>query len=389
MNTPEQQLQTWVEINEKCLVSNVNFIRSCTTSSTLIAPCVKSNAYGHGLVPISKILVSADVDWLCVNALFEAEQLRDADISCPILIMGGIPRGHLKRAIELNCRFIVFSREILEEAVEATQKLDKNAYFHLKIETGLNRLGVEIDEAVRLVRYASQFSRLKGEGAYMHFANLEDNADHSYARKQLDYFQETLRVLEKNGFKPSITHAASSAALMLLHSSHFTMIRPGISVYGLWPSDFTRASVLHQYGLLDDPLSPVLRWKTRIVQVKKIARGAYVGYGCTYRTDRATTIAVVPVGYFEGYDRMLSNKGHVLIRGEKAPILGRVCMNMTIVDVTNISNVSVHDEVVLIGNSGNYQIHADLLATLTQTINYHVVTRIPDGPLANIPRIIL
>ena len=211
-------------------------------------------------------------------------------------------------------------------------------------------------------------------GLSTHFANLEDRINHKYALYQLRLFKKAYRLLEENGHAPHYRHCANTAAAILLPEAHFNFVRVGIGAYGLWPSEKTLRAAEH--AGIEISLTPALTWKTIVAQVKEVDRGSLIGYGCTYEMPHDGRIAVLPVGYYDGFVRMLSNKGHVLIRGKRAPVIGRVCMNMIMVDITQIPEVKLEDEVVLIGKQGKEQITAEEMADLSQTINYEVTTRI-------------
>ena len=233
-------------------------------------------------------------------------------------------------------------------------------------------LAADLEEFVRRVR-AEKNATL--EGLSTHFANIEDTTDHSYADAQLARFEEALATVERLGGRPPIVHTACTAAAILFPNTHFTMLRTGIGLYGLWPSRETRISARERAGSMPD-LRPVLSWKTRLVQVKELPAASYVGYGCSYRTTRRTRVGVLPVGYSDGYDRALGNRAHVLVRGRRAPVIGRICMNLCMADVTDVPDARLDDEVVLLGTDGDEAISAETMAEWAGTINYEVVSRI-------------
>ena len=213
------------------------------------------------------------------------------------------------------------------------------------------------------------------EGVSTHFANIEDTLNHDYAEKQLDIFQDALNRVRDQDEDPPIIHTACTAAVILFPRTHFNMLRAGIGIYGLWPSRETYLSTIMGKLYVPD-LKPVLSWKTRIAQLKTIPEGSYVGYGCAFKTCRETRLAVLPVGYSDGYDRKMGNTSYVLINGKRAPVIGRVCMNLMMIDVTDIPDVKLEDEVILLGKNGDAVISAESMAEWTGTINYEVVTRI-------------
>jgi len=263
---------------------------------------------------------------------------------------------------------------------------------HVKIDTGLGRLSVTADDALHFIQSLHAVPGIAVEGVYSHLADAE-GIDQSMTLKQYANFERVLDELRQQGLAPGIRHIAGSAAGMLMPELRYDWVRAGISLYGLWPSEETRllmiAAAHHLPEVLHNPevqargvkllasfLQPALQFKTRISQVKEVPTGWSVGYGCTYRTTRATRVAVLPLGYADGYDRHLSNKGHVLVRGHRAPVIGRVCMNLTMVDVTDVPGAARDDEVALIGKQGSQEISVEQVAAAIGTINYEVVTRI-------------
>lgn len=400
-NRPSGAL-TWVEINKSNLIHNIKTFRRLSGQQVILAPCVKANAYGHGLIETSKIISGAGTDWLCVNALFEASALRAAGIKIPIYILGYVMIKELKEAVRLGCRLVVYNKESVVGLAKAARKLRCKARIHVKIETGNNRQGILMDEVLDFAKFVRRFPEIELEGVSTHFANIEDTLDPSYAMLQLCNFEKAIRTLAATGFDVPIKHCANSAATMLHPETHFNMVRPGIAVYGLWPSEEVRNKVEKldcaskpTYKSTDDSvgdstnkrditLKPVLSWKTRVAQIKEVQKGSYIGYGCTFRAPRRTKLAILPVGYYDGYDRGFSNKSHVLLRGARAPLRGRVCMNIIMTDVTDIPNVSLEDTATLIGKDGREEITAEELASLIGTINYEITTRINE----KIPRVV-
>lgn len=369
----------WVEISKEALSNNVRQFRRIIGDKVLLCPCVKANAYGHGLVDCSKTFVEAGADWLAVNSLYEAEELRAGGVNVPIYILGYVEMKELGRAVELNCSLVAYNREM----IEALGKIGGPAKIHIKIETGNNRQGVLLKDLIKFVEYVKTFGNIEIEGLTTHFANVEDTTDHSYAEQQLSKFNEAIKLLESIGVDVPIKHCANSAAAILFPKTHFQMVRVGISSYGMWPSNETYLSYLKEVG--DGfKLMPALTWKTKIAQIKTIPAGEYIGYGCTYKTGHETRLAILPIGYYDGYDRGVDS-GYVLIRGKRAPLRGRVCMNIIMVEVTDIPEACLEDEVVLIGRSGDEEISAEQFGKWAGTINYEVTTRINE----RVPRILV
>ena len=365
---------TWVEISRGNLKHNIKTFKDLIGPERILCAAVKGNAYGHGLKVCAPVMMEAGADWLGVNALFEAFELRKISVTAPIYIMGYIRLDELSIAVENGFHFVVYNTETLHELAHLSRKLQRPALTHLKIETGTHRQGVLEADLQEILEIYQSNPLIKMEGVAAHFANIEDTTDHSYADFQLRNFKQIIEKIRAAGFHPQFIHTANTAATMLFPETYFTMVRTGIGNYGLWPSEetFLLAKQLGKNILL----KPVMSWKTRVVQIKKVPAGSFIGYGCTYKTDRESTIAVLPVGYYDGYDRGFSNNSDVLIHGKRAPLRGRVFMNMIVVDVTDIPGVVVEDEAVLLGQEGDEKISAEAMAKRLGTINYEITTRI-------------
>ncbi len=374
--------KTWVEVSRGALRANAATLKRTIGRGVKLMAVVKSNAYGHGLEEAVRGLGSAPVDWFGVDSLAEAERVRSMDPKKPVLILGYTPLSELARAVAKGFSLTVYNRETVERLGKiATAR--RGANIHLKIETGTSRQGILPEHLASFAKLLKKYPHVRVEGVSTHYANIEDTKDASYAMTQIERFAAGLATLETAGVAPALTHTACSAAVLLYPQTHFSMVRAGIALYGLWPSEETRESVLKSEKKID--LVPALSWKTIVAQVKELPKGAPVSYGLTERLQRDSKTAVLPVGYWDGFDRELSSKGHVLIRGKRAKVLGRVCMNMCVVDVTDIPDARVEDEVVLIGRQGREAIAAEEIASVVGTINYEIVTRI--NPLA--PRVLI
>jgi alanine racemase len=379
-----KKLIQWVEINSSALIHNLQQFRNLVGDNVQLLVVVKANAYGHGILEISRMVLKEKVDWLGVNSVEEGLLLRQEGIDCPLIALGYVPSDELEKAVANNLRLTVYNFNAIPLLAEIAHRLKKKVFLHLKVETGTYRQGIEEKEILPFIKETQKFPGLVIEGLTSHFANIEDTTDHSYPRSQLRNFQSIIKKLRKNKVEIPIKHMSCSASTILFPETYFNMVRVGIGAYGLWPSKETYLSCLlkKRRPLF---LKPVLSWKTRIAQIKKVPKGAFIGYGCTYRTTRETTLAVLPVGYYDGYDRSLSNSSYVLINASRAPLRGRVCMNFIMVDITDIPGVSIEDEVVLLGRDGEEVLSADYLANLAGSINYEIVSRI--NPL--IPRLIV
>lgn len=370
---------TWVEISKSALEENIKQFRSLVGDS-ILCPCVKANAYGHGLVECGRIFLDAGADWLSVNSLYEAASLRAAGIEAPIYVLGYIALDDLEEAVELDLRIVVYNKETISEL----GKIAKPVKIHLKVETGNNRQGIFVNELLDFAKFTQSFENIEIEGMATHFANIEDTTDHAYAERQIETFNEAYEMLKDAGIKIKIRHCANSAATILFPKTHFEMVRIGISSYGMWPSNETYVSYLKERGE-GFKIEKAFSWKARIAQIKTIASGEYIGYGCTYRTTHDTKLAIIPVGYYDGYDRAVSNMAYVLINGKRAPLRGRVCMNIIMADISDISDVALENEVILIGKDGDEEISPEQFAGWADTINYEVTTRVNE----RIPRILI
>lgn len=364
--------KTWVEISKSALISNLKSIRALVKPSRVMA-VVKSNAYGHGLTEIAQ-LVQRDVSWFTVDSLPEAISLRRAGIKNSILIIGYIDPSDLPLCAKYRLSFVAYDKKTLE-AIRAHRSAKKGSYrIHLKIETGTTRQGLDGKALIEFAKQAAMIPSVMIEGAYTHYANIEDTVDPAYAMNQLARFQEEIKRLELAGIKPELLHTAASAAALLYKETRFDAIRLGIALYGHWPSHEVQAVMKQQGTQLN--LKPVLSWKTRVAQVKEVKKGTPVSYGLTERVHRDSKIAVLPVGYWDGYDRGFSSVGSVLIAGQRCKIVGRICMNMMMADVTDVSGVKAHDEVVLMGVQKKQELTAEELSSKIGTIQYELLTRI-------------
>ncbi|NQU99529.1 MAG: alanine racemase [Parcubacteria group bacterium] len=362
--------KTWVEVNKKNLINNLGQFRKLIGVNRQLMAVVKSNAYGHGLVEVAQIASENGANWLGVDSIDEALELKKNGIELPILILGYTLKSRLSEVAENDFRQVVYNKETIEELGKFKNKVN----VHIKVETGTSRQGVLKEKILNFVEFTKTFENINIEGISTHFANIEDTTDHSYAKGQLDKYKEIVKSLEENGVEIPIKHTACSAAAVLFPETYFDMVRLGISMYGHWSSKETYVSSKEQKG--DVELLPVLTWKARVAQVKTIKAGTPVSYGITEKVSQDTKIAILPIGYWDGFDRGLSSVGSVLIGGKKCKILGRVCMNMIVVDVNHVENVMPEDEVVIIGRQGSEEITAEEMASKLGTINYEVLTRI-------------
>ncbi|MEA3305789.1 MAG: alanine racemase [Candidatus Omnitrophota bacterium] len=363
---------TRAEINLSNIRYNFNRVKKLLRKGTFILVVVKGNAYGHGIFEVSKTLENAGADYLGVATLDEALLLRKKKIKAPILILGTILREELEPAVKNNVSLTLCDVELAAAIDEIASKLNKKAKVHVKVDTGMGRIGVWHEDAYDFVRSILDFKNILIEGICTHFSIA--GRDKFFTIYQLDSFTSLLERLTSSGIEIPRRHAANSIAAVNLKKSHLNMVRPGIIIYGMYPKrSFSRR--LH--------LRPVLSLKTRIVFLKKTPAGRSISYGRTYITQRPTIIATLPIGYADGYGRILSNKAKVLVRGQRAPVVGRVTMDQAMVDVGHIEGVSIGDEVVLLGKQGNSEIRCEELARLAGTIPYEIVCSISN----RVPRI--
>jgi len=364
----------WIEIDGNSLIHNLELFRKTIRKDASLLAVVKANAYGHGL---SKIVPKAAevAEWFGVHTAEEARQIRRLGPNVPILIMGFVPPSELYD-LDCNHHLVVSSSQSLEWIASYRQRTGVKLPIHIKVDTGAKRQGVPVDALPKLFDSASQQS-IDVVGVASHFANIEDTIEHEFARVQLQRFREALEVVQRElkGLPPYI-HASCSAAALLFRETDFTLARVGISMYGHWPSRETRLSWSMEHQGDGVNLHPVLTWKTLVGQFQLVDRGESVGYGRTWTARRPSQLAVIPVGYADGYSRSLGNRGRVLIRGRSASVVGRVCMNILMADVTDIPDVSVGDEVVLIGRQGEEEVQVEELASLSETINYEFLARL-------------
>ncbi|MFH1047706.1 MAG: alanine racemase [Patescibacteria group bacterium] len=381
----DSAVKTWLEISASALQSNVRGIKATLKPDVRFMAVVKSNAYGHGTDAVVEALAS-EVSWFGVDSLIEAESLmRTGEITTDhsVLILGHTPFAAHDRVVRGGFRQVVYDRPAVESLSAAAQQVGGTAKLHLKVETGTSRQGILVDDIPAFIDWLKNVPAVQLEGVYTHYANIEDTSDATYAMSQLKRFADIVELIDNAGLQPELKHTACSAAVMLHPETQFDLVRVGISLYGLWSSDLTRENVKLQGNLIK--LKPVLTWKTRLAQVKSLPAKTPISYGLTEKVTRPSRVAVVPVGYYDGYDRKLSSVASVLVRGQRAKVLGRICMNMFVVDVTDVDGAVAGDEVVLLGSQGDETITAEELAAKIGTINYEVVTRI--NPL--LPRILV
>lgn len=369
-------LLQWFELSRSALNRNLDHL-SRLAGRRILAPSVKANAYGHGLPEMIRLLApQKEVEYVSVHSLDEAITCRKSGWTRKIMMLGPISLDSIPAVIDYKLEPVVFSKETLKALGKLAAKYKTSVPTHLKLETGTYRQGISEKEIPAFAAIYKKYAYLrKPVGASTHFANIEDTTSHEYAQFQLDNFTRMIQTLDRLGIKPKLRHTASSAALILFDKTRFELVRPGLATYGHWPSKETYLSYRLQGGA-NKILTPVLSWKTRVTQIKDVPADSFVGYGCTYRTTTPTKLAILPIGYYDGYDRALSNQAYVLIKGKRAPVRGRICMNLTMVDITDIPGVRLEDEVTLIGRDKRENLTAEQLAQWAGTINYEILARL-------------
>ncbi len=372
-----------IEIAAAALDNNLRELRALLSPKVELLAVVKANAYGHGLDLVAP-LAERRADWLGVHGAEEARNLRRLGITKPLLVMGFVPRSELA-GLDADTHLVVSSAEALEWVGEHRRRSGISLPVHLKVDIGTKRQGVAVERIPELCRLAAE-QRLDLVGVAGHFANIEDTIEHEFARVQLARFHRALEVVAAEcGQLPPYIHTSCSAAVLLFRETDFSLVRVGISMYGHWPSRETRLSLMLREGAGKPALQPVLSWKATVGQIQDVEGGESVGYGRSWTARRPSQLAVIPVGYADGYSRVLGNRSRVLIRGSSAPIVGRVCMNIMMADITDIPGVVIGDEAVLVGSQGTATVTADELAALGETISYELLARLSPA----IPRVLV
>jgi alanine racemase len=376
------------EIDLKAIGHNIKELRRITHPKARLMAVVKANGYGHGAIQVAQCALQNGAASLGVARIEEGIQIRKAGIEVPVLIFGYTDPQRAADLLEYDLTQTVYTLAFAQTLSQTAASVHKKIRIHLKVDTGMGRLGllphtfqsdnpVAINaDAIKETLAIAGLKALELEGIFTHFATA-DSADKSYAENQLDLFMNYLNRLRKAGLEPSVRHAANSAALIDLPRSHLDMVRPGIATYGLYPSE-----EINKHKVF---LKPAMSLKAQIIHLKDVPAGFKVSYGITHETLKPTTIATLPIGYADGLNRLLSSRGQMLVHGQRAPIIGRVCMDLTMLDVGHIDGVQVGDEVVVFGQQDNANLSIDEMASLLNTINYEIVTSIT----ARVPRVYL
>lgn len=355
-------LRTWISVDRQALKINYQTFRSLLSENCRLMAVVKSNAYGHGIIDYTKTLDGFGADWFGVDSITEALTLRKAGIKKPILILGYTMPENFQKASVNNISITISDFNNLYKVVNI-----KNLKIHLKIDTGMHRQGLFVTQLSEVIK---SLKGVKLEGVYTHLASSKNPNSSKDTFLQLEKFNRALEIFRKYGLE-LLKHVSASGGTFFYPEAHFDMVRVGAGLYGLWPSDEIKQAFNKSLKL-----EPILSWKTIISEVKEVGKGERIGYDFTETLKRKTIIGICPVGYWHGMPRNMSSKGYVLVKGQRAKILGRVSMDMITVDLTDIKNVKVSDEVTLIGKDGKESITADEIAEISGTINYEIVTRL-------------
>lgn len=346
-------------IDLKAISYNISEIRKKIGNKRDLMAVVKADGYGHGAVQVSLSALKSGANCLGVALPEEGRELRDAGIDVPILVLGLIKPEEAYKAIEFSLEQAVSSVELAEALDQEARKASTHIKVHIKVDTGMGRIGVPPEDALAFAREMTQFRHLNLTGIFSHFASA-DNSDKTFAKKQIALFNAVIREIEAAGIKIPKKHLANSAAILDLPESYYDLVRPGIMIYGLYPSSEVGKTIR---------LKPAMTLKTNVIFVKSVPQGTPISYGPTFYTSQDTVVATLPVGYADGYSRILSNQAYALVKGQRAPLIGRVCMDMCMLDVSGIDDVQSGEEVVLFGDNPT----ADEIAGKIGTINYELV----------------
>jgi len=377
---------TWLEISRGALRHNAGTFRALIDRPCRLMGVVKSNAYGHGLAPVVKSL-NGQVDWFGVANLDEAIELRSIDKTTPVLVLSYYQPDRWKEAVAKNIDLPITSLQQLTVLSRLARGGRRKVRCHIKLDVGTSRiglLGTEVDQAIKLFKKTNELNLV---GIFSHFADAE-NPDQKFTTIQNTLFIKYCEKIEHSLGPVRLKHIACTAAVLADKTTHHDMVRVGIGMYGIWPDEALRTKIV---GRSDIKLTPALAWKTRLLMTKNLPSGTTIGYGRTVKLKRAARIGVLPIGYNEGYDRRFSNKAFVIIRGQRAPIIGRVCMNLSMIDLTSVKKASADDAVLLLGTEhgsararGRGVLCPELSASLIDTIPYELTTRISNTLPRNI-----
>lgn len=373
-------------LSDSALRNNLDFIRSLIGEDVRISSVVKSNAYGHGIEEFVPLAIRYGIDHFSVFSSDEAFRIMEiAAGECEVMIMGYLSDEDFDQIIKKEIQFYVFDLERLKKAAAFAKRVGKKAIIHLEIETGMNRTGIKKADMLQLVSLLNENrDYLHIKGLCTHYAGAESIANHVRIKRQLRNFNQTDKWLRSKGIDIEIRHTACSAASISYPKTRMDMVRIGILQYGFWPSKETFIHYIHGKESKADPLKGVLRWQSAVMSIKTVKEGEFISYGTAYQAQEDKRIAVVPVGYYHGYTRSLSNQGRVLINEQRADVIGMVNMNMLVCDVSHIEDIELGDEVVLIGKQGELNISVASFGEFNSMMNYELLTRLPSNISRNV-----
>lgn len=357
---------TWIEVDLNAIEHNLKTIMSVVGSGIKILSIVKADAYGHGAVKVSQVLEQNDTDMLGVAFPGEGIELRKNNINIPILILNPVLSEQIEDVIQHSLGVTVNSLDIANEISITAKEHNRIIKIHVEIDTGMGGAGVCPDKAIPFIKALLLIENLEIEGVFTHF-NSSEEKDKSFTYEQNRRFKEVIKLLENEKISIPLIHAANSAAILDIPDSYFNMVRPGLILYGIFPSN---------YVLKNIDLKQAMSFKTKIINLKQLDPGSVIGYGRTFKILQQTTVATIPVGYKDGFNRCFSSLGEVLVHGKRVPIIGRVCMDRCFIDVTNLPDVEIGSEVILLGSQGHETISIESAAELIGTIPYEVVCNI-------------
>lgn len=374
-------------ISESRVRQNIEYIQNKCGEGTIFSSVVKGHAYGHGIDTFVPIAQRCGVDHFSVFSVDEAYRtFKEVKDGTTIMIMGMVDDEAMEWVIEHGIEFYVFEFDRLEKAKEVAKKLGKKAKIHVEVETGMNRTGFAMEKMDKVFEYIKEHKELFAyKGLCTHYAGAESFANYYRIKNQIKNYKRIVKSGKEKEIVPELYHTACSAALLSFPETKMDMVRSGILQYGYWPSKETLIRELNESEVKKDPLKRAIKWRSKIMSLKSVQAGDYVGYGTTYMAETDMKIASVPVGYGYGYTRSLSNQGRVLVHGKRISVIGRVNMNILTIDVSNLEGVEKGDEVVLIGGQGDMEISVDAFGELSSQLNYELLTRLPK----DIPRIVV
>lgn len=369
-----------IELSQAAVKKNINFIRKKIGKEPILSSVVKANAYGHGIEPMVKMLEKAGVRHFSVASAYEAEEVLEVcRDDCTIMIMGILYNDDIEWAIENGIEFYIFNYDRLLQVAEKAKKIGRKALVHIEVETGTNRTGMTMPFFQKTVPFLKDHQDVIAfQGICTHLGGAESDQNKFKINQQLDRYKEFLTELDRQDFHPTYRHVACSAAALAYPETIYDMVRVGVATYGFWPSPDIYRHHLRDVGKTKDaPMSRIISWKTDVMDLKHVTRGEYIGYGTAFQAKRDMNIAVIPVGYCNGYPRGLSNNGSVLIRGRKAPIVGLINMNLFMVDVSNFGEIEIGDEVVLLGKQKNSVLKVSSFTNAADLFNNEMLSRLP------------